>query len=61
MEWTTRYFLHRARKWLAQYADETLEPGPRAYAARQAAQWNDLASDSEQAFRVVNREYTKVM
>jgi hypothetical protein len=61
MEWTTRYFLHRAEKWQAQLGDENLQAGPKAYAARQAAQWGDLASDAEQAFRVVNREYTKVM
>jgi hypothetical protein len=38
-----------------------LEEGPKAYAARQAAQWGALTSDAERAFRVVNREYTSVM
>jgi len=58
MEWTTRYFMHKAAKW---QADETLEAGPRAYAARQTAQWGDLALDAERAFGVVNREYKRVM
>ena len=60
MEWTTRYFLHKAGMWQEQLGDQTL-PGPKAYAARQSAQWGNLASDAERAFRNVNREYKKVM
>jgi len=61
MEWTTRYFLYRAGKWQTQFGKENQQAGTKAYAARQAAQWGDLASDADRAFRVVNREYKKVM
>jgi hypothetical protein len=61
MEWTTRYFLHRAGNWKAMLVQEDLPVGPKAYAARQAAQWEDLAFDAEQAFRIVNRKYIHVM
>ena len=61
MQWTTRYFLYRARKWQVQLEDNDLQAGPRAYAARQAAQWGGLVSDAERAYRVVNREYKIVM
>lgn len=61
MEWTTRYFLHQAEKWQTRFSDETLEKGPRAYAARQAEQWSQLASDAQSAFHFVNREYKKIM
>jgi hypothetical protein len=61
MEWTTRYFLYRAGKWQALFEIKDQQSGPKAYAARQAAQWGELASDADRAFRVVNREYKKVM
>jgi len=61
MEWTTRYFLHRAETWQSQLVENNLLAGPRAYAARQAAQWGDMALDAERAFRVVNRNYKTVM
>jgi hypothetical protein len=61
MEWTTKYFLYRARKWQAQLGDYDLPAGPRAYAARQAAQWSALALDGERAFRVVNPDYKSIM
>ena len=61
MGWTTQYFLHRAEKWRAQLGNNNLQAGPKAYAARQAAQWNALALDADQAFRIVNQEYTSVM
>lgn len=61
MEWTTRYFLHRAETWQTQLGEKDLHAGPIAYAARQAAQWGDMALDAERAFRVINRDYKKVM
>ena len=60
MEWTTRYFLHRARQWTSR-AEEFSEPGPKAYASRQSSQWRQLACDAEKMFRVVNSEYVKLL
>jgi len=61
MEWTTRYFMYRAKKWQTELGEKDLDAGPKAYAARQVAQWGALASDAERAFRVVNRQYKDVM
>ncbi len=61
MEWTTRFFLHRGLKWQTCLKDTSLEPGPKAYVARQAAQWFTMAVDAEQLFVRVNREYVRIM
>ena len=34
MEWTTRYFLHRARQWQDKFQITDIDAGPKAYAAR---------------------------
>ena len=60
MEWTTRFFLHRGRKWQTFLKEISLEPGPRAYVAQQAAQWFTMAADAEQLFVRVNREYVGI-
>lgn len=57
MEWTSRYFLHRARLWHERYEDRDVRKGPKAYAARQSAQWKQLAAEAEHIFRLVNRDY----
>jgi hypothetical protein len=61
MEWTTRYFLYRAKEWEKRFDLPDMELGPKAYAARQAAQWLHMASDAERMFRTVNREYHTVI
>ena len=60
MEWTAQYFLNRARDWNTKFKDLTLEAGPRAYAARQAAQWGNLAFEAQQLFVSVNGGYVVV-
>ena len=61
MEWTTRYFLHRARQWEERLKQPDPLPGPQAYAARQAAQWHHLASDAERHFVEINPDYVKLI
>jgi hypothetical protein len=61
MEWTTRFFLHRGRKWQTLLKEIGLEPGPRAYVARQAAQWFTMAADAEHLFVQVNKEYVSIV
>ena len=60
MEWTTRYFVHRARVWIDRITPSQ-KPGPNAYAARQRAQWMQLADDADRLFRVVNIDYTSLV
>lgn len=61
MQWTTRYFLHRSATW----QERTLSPhphrGPKAYAARQAEQWKQLAREAERVFSAVNQSYVKLV
>jgi hypothetical protein len=63
MEWTTRYFWHRAKKWgdLSPGQDIGVGVGQMAYAARQAAQWAQMASDANRAFIKTNRDYKSVV
>jgi hypothetical protein len=61
MEWTTRFFLHRAHNWQTFLKETSLDPGPRAYVAQQAAQWFTMAADAEQLFVQVNWEYIRIM
>jgi hypothetical protein len=61
MEWTARYFLYRAREWEKRFDSEDLYARPKAYAARQAAQWFYMASNADRLFKSVNREYQSVI
>jgi len=61
MEWTARYFLYHAREWEKIFDSEDLHAGPKAYAARQAAQWFYMASNADRLFKSVNREYQSVI
>jgi hypothetical protein len=61
MEWTTRYFQHRARVWQDRFDDPLAQPGPKAYAARQRAQWQQLAVDADRLFRPVNSDYVPLV
>jgi hypothetical protein len=61
MEWTTRYFLHQADIWQSRFLKSDVAAGPKAYAARQAAQWTWLASDAERIFGGVNSDYKKLV
>ena len=60
MQWTTRSFLHKVQEWQERYEDPNVAPGPKAYAARQAAQWNSMATEADQLFRLRNSEYRSV-
>ena len=61
MQWTTRSFLHKAREWEVRFEEPNIDPGPKAYAARQSSQWRSLATDADQLFRSANSEYTKIV
>ena len=60
MEWTTRYFLHRARLWISRQETGN-RPGPNAYAARQSAQWKQLTINADHLFQAVNTEYVTLV
>jgi hypothetical protein len=57
MEWTTRSFLHKAGEWQESFEEPNIDPGPRAYAARQSSQWRRMASDADRLYQLVNSEY----
>jgi hypothetical protein len=57
MEWTTRSFLHKAREWQNRFEEADIDPGPKAYAARQSSQWRCMALDADRLFRSANSEY----
>ena len=61
MEWTTRSFLHKAREWQDRFENDNVDPGPKAYAARQSAQWMHMALDVDWLFRSQNLEYKSLI
>jgi hypothetical protein len=60
MEWTVKSFIQQSQKPLASVSGNT-PPGPLAYAHRQHAKWQDLASSADKAFRSVNLNYKSPM
>jgi hypothetical protein len=61
MEWTTRSFLHKAQEWQDRFEELDIDPGPKAYAARQSSQWTWMASDADRLFRSTNSEYISLI
>jgi hypothetical protein len=61
MEWTTRSFLHKAREWQDRFEEGDIDPGPKAYAARQSSQWRHMALDADRLFRSANSEYISLI
>jgi len=61
MEWTTRYFLHKARQWQDRFEEPNIDRGPKAYAARQSSQWRRMAWDADRLFRSANAEYISLI
>jgi hypothetical protein len=57
MEWTTRSFVHKAREWQDRFEQPDVDPGPKAYAARQSSQWRRIAYDADRLFRSANVNY----
>jgi hypothetical protein len=57
MGWTTRSFLHKAQEWQDRFVEPNVDPGPKAYAARQSAQWKHMATDADRLFRSENPDY----
>jgi hypothetical protein len=57
MDWTTRSFLHKAQEWQDRFGEPNVDPGPKAYAARQSSQWRQMASDADHLFRSANADY----
>ena len=58
MDWTTRSFLHKAQEWQNRFEEPNIDPGPKAYAARQSSQWRRIACDADRLFRSANADYT---
>ena len=61
MKWTTKSFLYKAQQWQDRFEETNIDPGPRAYAARQASQWRFMASEADRLFRSVNSDYTSLI
>ena len=61
MGWTTRSFLHKAKEWHDRFEEPNINPGPRAYAARQSSQWRSMALDADRQFRSANPDYTSLI
>ena len=55
MQWTVNFFVHRANKWhqRALSAATTIHAGAAAYAYRQQAMWQAVASAAQSAFEKV--------
>ena len=58
MDWTTRSFLYKAGEWQDRFEEPNVDPGPKAYAARQSSQWRRIACDADQLFKSANADYT---
>jgi len=61
MQWTTRSFLHKSQEWHNRYEEPDIDPGPKAYAARQSSQWRCMASDADRLFQSANSDYPSMM
>ena len=61
MQWSTRYFLHKARQWQDRFHIPDTDAGPKAYAAQQSSQWKYLALGADAMFRLANSEYTSLV
>jgi hypothetical protein len=61
MEWTSRYFVHCSDEWVGRANDPDTDTGPKAYAARQSAQWMQMTSEAKRVFSAVNRDYVKIV
>ena len=61
MEWTIRSFLNRVAQWEERGRRFAQPAGSKAYAARQAAQWMQLATDAERLFLSVNVDHIRIV
>lgn len=61
MEWTTKSFMHKAQEWKDRAEEPDVEPGPKAYAARQSSQWRRMSSDADRLFRSANADYISLI
>jgi hypothetical protein len=61
MTWTTRSFLHKAQEWQDKFEEPNVDPGPKAYAARQSSQWRGIACDADRLFRSENADYISLI
>ena len=61
MQWTTSSFLHKAQEWHNRYDEPDVNPGPKAYAARQASQWKSIASDADHLFQTAHSDYQSLI
>jgi hypothetical protein len=61
MDWTTRSFLHKAQEWQDRFEEPNVDPGPKAYAARQSSQWRHVACDADHLFRSANTDYKSLI
>jgi len=61
MQWTVNYFIYKSDTWRdVPRQNPELPSGPTAYAARQAAQWRDLATRAQGLFIEHNDDYLRV-
>lgn len=62
MEWTTRFFLFKARSW-SLLRDKLLAAGVErttghiCYAERQRSMWQDFAAHAQARFQAINPKY----
>jgi len=60
MQWTVKYFIYKSDTWRNVPRHNLLPSGPIAYAARQAAQWRDLATRAQRLFIEHNSDYLRL-
>lgn len=57
MQWTVRYFLNEAEKWMIGGNSQNITVGAKAYALRQEARWRMMALNSDNAFKKTTSDY----
>ena len=60
MEWTVRFYMHKAHEWQAQREYRVFSPGHVAYANEQISLWNELGRVTETKFAKLCSSYTKI-
>ena len=57
MQWTVRYFLHKATYWKIAVHSQSMSSGAKLYAHRQQVSWMKLAHNANQLFQQMPSQY----
>ena len=57
MQWTVRYFLHKAKNWQLEMESQLISSGGKSYAHQQKVLWMKLAHIADTLFRQMLSQY----